>query len=341
MNKFTNINIKKLKKKKIKFLVLGIFLIGISFVFWSASQKAENQARKEITDLNSIILSSKIKEDKLAFLDIRSEPYKFAVYNDTPNSYYIVSDGQYLYVVYMSPEEYQKLSKKDLRNNKVRIKGITQKTPEDIKKLAIEAYNRTLEETDQKLTLADYDNYFGSVYLDMITKSTTIPLIFLSTFFLILLFGTVIFLSILFELVGIAHSIKKLEIAKIEELDQEMNNSEAIFYNKANLYLTKNYIISFENSLKLIAYKNILWIYPYTQRTNGIKTTQSIKILTNNGKTTTIATMALMTKKKKEIYAEIWNTITSKNDQILIGFTKENIDAMNQKVKEIRKQQKK
>lgn len=316
--------------------MIGIFLIGVSFIFLYTSQKAKNDADKEITNLNSIIISSKEKEDKLAFLNIQSKPYKFAVYDDTKNSYYIVSDGQYLYVVFMSPEDYQKLDKKDTHNSPVRVKGVTKTTTKEIKKLAIEAYNRTLQENDKKLTISDYDHYFGAVYLDMITTSTTTSLIFLSIFFFIAFFGAVFALSNLFELIGIAYSIKKLEVAKIEELDQEMNSSDAIFYNKANLYLTKNYIISFENRLKVINYKDILWIYLYEQRTNGIKTTQSIKILTNDGKTSTIATIALITKKKKKMYNEIWNTIINKNDQILIGFTKENIDAMNQKVKEIK-----
>ena len=34
----------------------------------------------------------------------------------------------------------------------------------------------------------------------------------------------------------------------------------------------------------------------------------------------------IVTKEKKEIYDEIWNTIASKNTNILLGYTKENAE---------------
>lgn len=341
MNKFTNKKIKREKNKRIILLIVGIILIILSFFFKYESELTNNNSNKKITDLNSIIISSNDKEDKFAYLNIKYKPYKFAVYDDTPNSYYIVSDDKYMYIAYMSPEDYQKLSKNDIYSSPKRIEGITKTTTEDIKKLAIDAYNGSVQDNDKNLTLADFNNYFGSVYLDMTTKYTTTSTILSLIFFLLLFFGVIIALTSIIELLGISHSIKKLSIDKIEEIDHEMNDQDAFYYDKASLYLTNNYIINFGGRLKIINYKDILWIYPFEQRTNGIKTSQSIKVLTNDGKTSIIATMDVITKQKKEIYNEIWDTIISKNDQILTGYTKENITAMNQKVKEIRKEKKK
>lgn len=340
MNKFTNKKIKREKNKRIIFLIVGVILIIISFAFRYEGERTNKNSNKKITDLNSIITSSNNKEDKFAYLNVHSNPYKFAVYDDTTNSYYIVSDDKYLYVVYMSPQDYQKLNKKDIYNHPIRIEGITKTTTEDIKKLAIEAYNGSIQDSEKSLTLADFNNYFGSVYLDMTTKYTTTSTIFSLIFFLLLFFGVIISLTNIVELIGLSISIKKLGIDKIEEIDHEMNAQEAFYYDKASLYLTKNYIISFGRKLKIINYQDILWIYPFEQRTKGIKTGQSIMVLTSDGKTSTVATMAVITKQMKEIYNEIWNTIISKNDQILTGYTKENINAMRQKVKEIKKAKK-
>lgn len=341
MKQFTNANMKKVKTKKVLFLFLGIILMVISFLFWYGEDYFQKDASKKITDLNSIIISSSDKEDKVAYLNVHAKPYKFAVYEDSSNSYYIVADERYLYVVFMSPADYQKLNKTDLYNHPIRVEGITKTTTEDVKKLAINAYNKSVQEGEKKLTLADFNNYFGSVYLDMTTKSTTTSTIFFLLFLLSFIFGLAIFLTNVFVLIGISRSIKKLGISRIEELDHEMNEKEAFYYDKAHLYLTRNHIISFDGIIKVIDYKDILWMYPFEQRYNGIKTAQSIRILTNDGKTSTIATIVMVTKQKKEIYNEIWNTILSKNERILTGYTKENINMMNQKVKEIRKEKKK
>ena len=50
--------------------------------------------------------------------------------------------------------------------------------------------------------------------------------------------------------------------------------------------------------------------------------------MTKDGKKHTIATINLITKAKKEIFDEIWKTISSKNPEIKMGFTQENIKEM-------------
>ena len=109
----------------------------------------------------------------------------------------------------------------------------------------------------------------------------------------------------------------------IEKLDEEMNSSNAFYYKNTHLYLTENYIINFSGMFKVISYKDVIWMYSMVYRTNGIKTKQSIKVMTKNGKTYEIAAIDVLTKAKKEIYDEIWNTIISKNNNIILGYTKE------------------
>lgn len=159
-------------------------------------------------------------------------------------------------------------------------------------------------------------------------------------FLLVFLVGLTTLIISLVNLLRYNGKIKKLGDVKISEIDNEMNNPNSFNYEKANLFLTENYIINFYGGLNILSYKDIMWMYPFEQRMNGIKTCQSIKVLMNNGKTYNIANIDLVTKSKKEIYNEIWDTIISKNSTMLIGYTKENIKAMKDKVNEIKRNKK-
>ena len=109
-------------------------------------------------------------------------------------------------------------------------------------------------------------------------------------------------------------------------LKDKKDDADAFYYEKTHLYLTKNYIINFQGRFKVIEYRDVIWMYAMNYRTNGIKTSQSINIMDVKGKVTSIATINIVTKERKEVYDEIWNTIASKNTNILLGYTKENAE---------------
>lgn len=165
-----NIIIKE-KNKKLSQILLscGLLILGFLFLAWG-TYILENDANN-VLDLASIISSdTSSKENKYAYIDLVVVPYKFAVYEDITDSFYLVHDEKYLYIAFMSEEEYQRLEQV---NKPIRINGITKVTPEDVKEIAIDAYNELYElSEEEKITLADFNNYFGDVYLDM-TKSTT------------------------------------------------------------------------------------------------------------------------------------------------------------------------
>lgn len=340
MNKFTNVNIKKEYKKKIRGIIISVVLILIGIVCKYLSDIEVKNINKNRKDLDSIITSDvKDKANKLAYLDVKAKPFLLAVSKSTKNKYYIMSDGEFLYIAYMSPEDYKKLNVDSITEKSIRVEGMTKYTSKEIQKFAIDAYNEGLEE-DKKITSSDFNSYFGSVYLDMTKKASdeiTLPLIlFIAT----LGVGNIMLIVTLISLFVFAKSINKLDGMKINELDNEMNDSTAFYYSKVRLYLTKNYIINFNGSFRAIKYTDILWMYPYEVRRNGVKVSQSIKILVNDAKTYIIATIDVYTKKSKAVYDEIWDTIVSKNKDMLLGYTSENIKTMNKKIKEIKKEKK-
>jgi len=341
MKRFTNVNVKKEYKRMIRSVLISILFIIIAFGFKYLESQMVKDANKKMTDLDSVIVSKENKKDnKKVYLDVKSIPYLFAVSNSTVNSYYIVSDGEFLYVAFMSPDDFKTLNTDDIKDKSIRIEGITKYTPKDVKQLAIDAYNEGLDD-DKKITIADYDSYFGAVYLDMTAIDESVAMVPLVLFIIFMGIGNILFIVSLIVLIRFTLSVKNLDGTKIDELDNEMNNSNAFYYSKVRLYLTENYIINFKGTFRAIKYSDILWMYPYEVRQNGVRTSKSIKILVNNTKTYIIATIDVYTKKSKAVYDEIWETIVRKNPDMLLGYTSENIKAMNKKVKEIKKSNKK
>lgn len=332
MLKFTNKNMKKEIRNMRKKLIIFILVIVIAFGFKIWEDSTIEEVNNNITDLNSIIISSEDKTDKKAYINLNMIPYQFAVSDDTENSFFIVADDQYLYIAYMSPSDFERLNNEDIVNNPVRIEGITETTTEQIKELAIDTYNEGLEE-DEQISIDEFNNYFGSVYLNMTIEGNSNANILLCLFILFLLFGVIGTISSLIQLISFKKKTSKMDSDLIEELDNEMNDEKSFYYEKIHLYLTDKHIINFDGKFTVIDYKDIVWMYPFEQRTNGIKTSQAIKVMTEDGKTYTIATIDVVSKAKKEIYNEIWNTIISKNNKMLLGYTKENIQEMKEKKK--------
>lgn len=324
MEKFTNTNIikegKRLKRNVLLCVLLLVIAVGLAY--W-AYQITEG-AHKNVKTLNEIIVSEdENKENKIATLNVQGQPYQFAVQEGNEDSYYILIDDKYMYIAYLSPYMYNYLNVETITKEPLQIEGTTKLISREIKKLALEAYNEGVDE-DKKLTMADFNSYFGEVYLDATATGDDDIAFFQEFGFFLCLAGGIIGLCICgIQKIRFNRSIKKMDEDLIYKLDNEMDASSAFYYEKIHLYLTDNYIINFGGGFKVIEYKDIIWMYSMVYRTNGIKTNQSIKVMTKNGKTHEIAVVSMVTKAKKEIYNEIWNTIVSKNNSIVLGFTKE------------------
>jgi len=343
MKKINNLNVKKEHNALIRNFIIGIILIIISVVMFVFLNQIILQEDEDIKDLDSIIVSeggSTSKEDQKSYIDVKAAPYRFAVYDDTTDAYYILSDGTYLYIAYMSQSDYMKLSESETYEVPIRVTGYTKLSTKEIRELAIDAYNYSMENEEDMLTIADFESYFGEVYLDMTKSGSSNASALMVISYIISLTGLIVSLISIIRLCKFNRSIKKMDDDKIEELDKEMEDPNAFYYEKAHLYLTKNYIVNFGGKFNIIEYKDILWIYPFIQRINGIKASQSLMVLTNDAKTHRIAEIDIITKKKKEVYEEIWNTIINRNPNMLTGYTKENIAIMNDKIKEIKEERK-
>ena len=103
------------------------------------------------------------------------------------------------------------------------------------------------------------------------------------------------------------------------------------------IILFLNYIraifVSYINNFYAVKYEDVLWIYEHIQRVNGFRAYTAILVMDKNFKLHTIVQTSLNTKAKKESFNEIIETISNKNENILMGYTKENRD----KIKNMKK----
>lgn len=331
MKRFTNKNIFKEKRKKIISICIAVIFIVIGFGCYEWKKSIIND--KYMDNLGTIILKNQDMEDRLTYIYVNEIPLKFAVNSNNDDAYYFVFDEKYMYVAYMKNSDYEKLNKKDINKNPIKIMGVTKRPVDGVKELAIDVYNNYIITDDSnKIDMDDYNNYFGDVYLDTTVsynEGVGIPFTLEITFFIL---GGFILLLSSFSYVKFNKNIKELNDDAVKILDKEMNDDSAIYYSKFHLYLTSNYIVIMSNSFSYFKYSDVLWIYTRFIKRNGVKQSKYMRIVLKNMKCYDICNVNTLFKKGKVLYDEVWESIVDKNNNILVGYTNDNIN----KVKEIK-----
>ena len=322
MKYFENKNIEKAYQKILNVLYVGLFLLALGIVLFGYSIFKSEEVKPTLLD--DIIVNNPV-ENAYGYIDIISEPVLFAEYGEGEKKAYFVEDEEYLYVVEMNDQKYSEIVSKEYP---VRVEGSTVWADDDLKEIAIETLNESLDSENQ-LLVSDYDDIFGPLTLDL----NTTPL-FMNDWILIIglvlgVIALILLLAFFLSKIRYQRSLKKMSFEEKEKIKKEINDEKkAFYYKKANMYLTENYIINLANRFEAIPYKDIVWMYPYTLRYYGMKTYQSIMLVTKDKKNHTVCYMNVLTKTNKEIYQEIYETILNKNSKILNGFTKENKEKM-------------
>lgn len=309
-----------LKKSKQSLLIWTIVTVcAIAICVLSFGMK---DFRKS-TSLHELIANGEKAEDKLVHVEVSEVPYVFAYYpDDNSGKFYFLWDEQYMYIAFLSEDEFNKLNNEDIKENHITLKGVTKTIPSDIKKLALEAYNENVDK-EYQISSSDFASYFGYIYLDQ-TEADFISVMCLVIGGIVAIVGFSAFLGMGIRFLRLKSRIKKISDEDWEILNKELDSDDAFFYKSAKLSLTKHYIVDFASGLKTIKYEDLLWMYKYEYRYNGVNTQLSIILYTRDKKRHVIAALPGYTKKSKEINKEIMESIMDKNKTMLVGYTKEN-----------------
>lgn len=342
------------KKSKVSsILIIGyivcIVLIVVSIYF--INKKENNKPEPIDFTINGAI---DIGTGKYAYLNVDGLSSEVAIYGNTENEkdssndrYYIAISNGYWYIVDLNFETINKL--KDIQEytystdanatkpESVKLYGVTEEISSELKKMIIDYYNEGLED-ENKVDVSDFENYFGSVMLN-VRKSpvdtTTEDLI-------------IVFAGIALIIVAIYHvsiSIVKKRVRKYlkdnqyeEELINELNNNVETKYYKDDVILTKNFFINKKNgSLIVFKYSDIKWIYTSNLKYRGIVTTStSIIACLKDGKTS-LHCVSINGKETAE-FSEVFKKLCEKvSDDCLKGYTAENEKEYKEYAKKIKR----
>lgn len=163
-NEVINKDIKKTNNKI--WISLLVIILGIGLFFFG--EYFDKKLKKDAQNLNDVIESKREdKENIYTYLDVKNTALLFAGFDDKKEYYYFVTDGTYVYIAYMDEATYKENFENDGKDN-IRIYGYTYTTTKDVKQIAIDTYNEMYElKGDEALTVADFSNYFGTVYMNM------------------------------------------------------------------------------------------------------------------------------------------------------------------------------
>lgn len=312
--------------KKWWLIFLGVFAITLVCLFSFIKLDENSDASSKPAQIyNDLIAEGKDEEELVAEVTFVSEPYGFAVYEEddlTLNYYMVFDEYGYLYIVRLTDDTYSKIMD-SYENNpdefSYTLKGYLFDTEEELKDLAIEYYNESYEE--EIVNDDNFQDYFGKTYLDEThtPEDDSVGLLFGLTF----LGG---FFSIIFFIVCVAYSVttkKTLKKYNLEELEYEIEKPSTIKYPQLKLYISDKYVISHKDGLKVVPIDEIIWMHIASLRMYGLIVINRLMIYNKDFKKNELCESL----GKREQLVEIINVLKEKNNNMMIGFTKENQEA--------------
>ena len=327
-----------IKKSKVPSALIIAYIVCIVLIIASLfliKNKEESQPDPIDFTINGAI---DIGVWKYEYLNVDGLSGEVAIYGNADNEndesndrYYIAISNGYWYIVDLNFETIDKL--KDIQEytystdanatkpESVKLYGVTEEISSELKNMIIDYYNEGLED-ENKIDVSDFENYFGSVMLN-VRKSpvdtTTEDLI-------------IVFAGIALIIVAIYHVsifVVKKRVRKYlkdnqyeEEVINELNNNVEAKYYKDDVILTKNFFVNKKNgNLVVFKYSDVKWIYTSNLKYRGIVTTSTSIIARLKDGKTSLQCVSINGKETAE-FAEVFKKICEKvSGDCLKGYT--------------------
>ena len=303
------------KKYRIVFLVCIIAtIVAIPLLMLSSSMSDKD--KKNATHFKKEL-------NKLAYIEptYLSEPFYY--YDDEQQSYRFVEDKSGdIYVINVFESNVS-----DIKNYDSKIYGRGRKLDEKKIKYLTEQFSKTYDNVTEDKVREIYGVYFDTSNVD---STGVAGLIFFGVLFVVLApFMLFIYLCLY---ISFKKSIKHLTRDRIEEINKELNDNIKQF-NKLNIILTDNYLLTYSKKLLCFNYSDIFMIYKQKVTTKRI-TNYFLHIIDKSGKTYQLCSSNQFATRRLNEIDDIINMVSIKNPKVLIDQTKEN----NELLKELRKE---
>ena len=342
-------------KKMPKWIWLGYIVCIIAMIL--ASYSIESRQEKSLPDAIDFTTEGALgmAENQYAYLEVQGITDEIAIYGDANNTsdsnndrYCIAFNNGYWYVVDLDFETIDKL--KEIKEytystdenatepEPVKIYGMTERVSDDLKQMLIDYYNEGLEESN-KIELADFERYFGSVLLNVrrTPVNTTIENI-------ILVLATIGF--IVFVIYNICIFIVKNRIKKYlkqnnyeNELAEQLDDNVEEKHYKDKIIITKDFLVDLKSlgGFTTFKFSDVKWVHIHNVKYYGVVTTSSSIIVHLKDGKTSVNCVKIKGGTTDEFLA-VFNKICEKVPvDCLKGYTKENQEEFKEYRKEVKR----
>lgn len=312
--------INKILKPKRLIIIITIIAVLVTLGLFVAGFYLDYEATKDPEYLGTLIDNYEDKEGKYAKIDVAYMPYGFAEEGEGKYYYYVMDKDGYMYIVTIKDSTYKEME--EMYNNgegkvEYELKGYTFDIPADLKRIAIEAADEAFE--DNKITYSNFSDYVGNVYLDDVARPDDSTSYMLYGFgIMAAVFTICLVISCITQVARVRKITKNTEL--MEELKEELSASADDTYKKLKLFLTDRYIISTAGGIEVFEYKDVVWEYSLIRYVNGVAQGKTLIIFTRDKKRHGVAATGASDERIEEIMTEI----KDKNENVRVGYTKEN-----------------
>ena len=316
-------NIKGHKSMLVIGIILFVVFMGLGLLIYSDEVNAEyevltkNTSENVYAKLNVSLLDSAFAKETL---DGKEKDYYIA-FDENDNPFIIVLNKSGLESL-RKIQEYTLSETEIEKPNPVMVYGNVSKSDTEVFKYLQEFLK---DEDGNTYTIDELKSVVGENYLDTTWDNKE------EGIFALILFGVFSLSGLILIVVYFVRNKKSKKILEecgreLEKIEEDVNSGKGIHNKKCKVYLTDKYLLSYAGGVKLIELNDIVWVYPFITKQNGITTSKSIYVVTNNGKSNVIAVVNTWGKKNKASYEELYQDIINKVPNVLVGYSKENME---------------
>lgn len=318
-------NIQRLTKSQRLLLIIGVVVVIVGL--FGGGILSCFIATKEVTSLSEV---TKAGINSTVEVELVTDYFATLTTKFEQEKYYFITDKDTTYIAKLDDETFAKLKENYDYNyssdpngappDSITILGVSEEIPRDIKNFAIEYFQKS-----EGINL-NSDNFSDIIYPYLINTYITKTDIIINN---AIIFGviTVIGLILLMIYVDIKSKTKKSIACYnnfLSEIEDELSAKNSIHYKLLKTYLTKNYLVNYQYSLKIASLDDIIWIYPYEYRQSGIVINRKIVVITKNGQKSYIGNIKSWNKRKEDNYNDLYQQLLKRTLNALHGYSRDN-----------------
>lgn len=322
--------VKKIYSKTL--LVVGIVICSIGVLlgalFYLVLNNQEAIYLDRVTDeLTYAKIDVDLLDDYFATQKLDTEILKYYLAYDNQNKPYVVVLNDTNYNSLKAIQDYS-LGITETKPKTVTIYGQSKKIEDE----AYELLKDYLSDDESTYSAEQIKNAVGNYYLDTYYNPDE------DINFMLIFNGIIVTIGLVFIIIYVIRIQKSKKLMekyndKIEKVIHDVDNGKGIYNKVCKVFLTRDYIISYKFGLNIIDTKDLLWIYQFVMKQNGISTNKVLYGVNKLGKSITITNISPLSKKQNNAFEELYQDIMNMIPDIMYGYSKENKD----KVKELTK----